>query len=90
MEIKLLTKSKNELEFEVIGEKTILNPLKYQLLEDTKVTLADWRIDHPLLANPRFFLKVKEGNPKTILLKAIGALQKDTDSLRKSIEGMKE
>lgn len=90
MEIKILTKNKNELEFEVIGEKTILNPLKYKLLDDNKVTLADWRIDHPLLANPRFFLKVKEGNPKTILLKAIGTLKKDTDSLRKSIEEMKE
>ncbi len=90
MEIKILTNKKNELEFEVIGEKTILNPLKYKLLDDNKITLADWRIDHPLLANPRFFLKVKEGNPKTILLKAVRALKKDTDSLRKSIEEMKK
>ena len=90
MEIKVLTKTKNELEFEVIGEKTILNPLKYKLLDDNKVTLADWRIDHPLLTNPRFFLKVKEGTPKTILLKAIKSLKKDTDSLRKAVEEMKE
>jgi DNA-directed RNA polymerase subunit L len=90
MEIKILSNKKNELEIEVIGEKTILNPLKYKLLDDNKVTLADWRIDHPLLTNPRFFLKVKEGKPKTILLKAIRSLKKDADTLRKSIEELKE
>lgn len=90
MEIKVIDNKKNVLEFEVIGEKTILNPLKYKLLENKKVASVDWRIDHPLLANPRFYLKTKEGTPKTILLKALRDLKKDSSTLRKALEELKK
>ena len=60
MELKILKNRKNELEFEIIGEKTILNPLKYKLLDDKSVTLADWRIDHPLLTKVE--IKIKRFN----------------------------
>ena len=90
MEIKIIGQTKKELEFEVIGEKTILNPLKYKLLENKNVSSADWRISHPLLANPRFYLRIKEGTPKTILLKAIRDLKKEFGIFRNSLEELKD
>ena len=54
MEVKILKENNDELEFEVISEKTILNPLKQKLLEYKEVTCADWRVKHPLTSSPTF------------------------------------
>ncbi len=56
MEIKIKKESDKELEFEVIKEKTILNPLKQKLLEYDEVEYAEWKVAHPLIANPEFYV----------------------------------
>lgn len=86
MEVKIIKETNNELEFEVISEKTILNPLKQKLLEYKEVTYAEWRVEHPLTSNPTFHVKVKKGDTKKIVLKAVKEIRQEIDSLLQQLE----
>ena len=86
MEIKIKKESKKEMEFEVIYEKTILNPLKQKLLEYDEVEIAEWTIPHPLTANPGFYVRVRKGNVREIVQKAIDDIQKDLNDMLQQLE----
>jgi len=86
MEVKILKESKNEIEFEVIGEKTLLNPLKNKLLEYENVEFAEWKIEHPLISNPTFYLRVKKDGVRETLKKAIDELKAELSELIKQME----
>ena len=86
MEVKIKKESNKELEFEVIKEKTILNPLKQKLLEYDEVEYAEWRVEHPLISNPEFYVRVKKGNVKEIVKKAINELKEEIENLLQQLE----
>jgi len=86
MEVKIKKESDKELEFEVIKEKTILNPLKQKLLEYDEVEYAEWRVEHPLISNPEFYVRVKKGNVKEIVKKAINELKEEIENLLQQLE----
>ena len=86
MELKIKKESKKEMEFEIIKEKTILNPLKEKLLEYDGVEYAEWRIEHPLTSNPEFYVRVKKGNVREILKKAMGEIRQELDDLLQQLE----
>jgi DNA-directed RNA polymerase subunit L len=86
MEVKVIEETDTEFVFEVITEKTILNPLKERLLTHEQVDYAGWNVEHPLLANPRFTLRVHEGTPRDILTTAVQEIQDDIEDLKKQLE----
>jgi len=86
MEIKIIKERNKEIEFEIIGEKTILNPLKQKLLEYDEVEYAEWTVKHPLVKNPQFYLKVKKGEARKVIKKAIDDIKKDIVELQKQLE----
>jgi len=86
MEIKVKKESKKELEFEVIKEKTILNPLKQKLLEYEEVEYAEWNVPHPLVGNPEFYVRVSKGNAREIVKKAIKELKEEIEELMAQLE----
>ncbi len=86
LEVKIKKESDKEIEFEIIGEKTLLNPLKQKLLEYKEVEYAEWEVKHPLTTNPEFYLRVSNGNVKEVLKRAIEDLKKDIESLQKQID----
>ena len=86
MEVKIKKDNGKELEFEVIGEKTLLNPLKNKLLEYEDVEFAEWRVEHPLIANPEFYLRVKKGSARDFLKKAIEELKGELKNLLEQVE----
>ncbi|MBC7129285.1 MAG: DNA-directed RNA polymerase subunit L [Thermoplasmatales archaeon] len=86
MEIKIKKDNGKEIEFELIGEKTILNPLKQKLLQYEEVEYAEWRVEHPLISNPEFYLRVNKGNAKKILKKAIKEIKNEIDELYSCLE----
>jgi DNA-directed RNA polymerase subunit L len=62
MKINVIKEDKTELEIEVVGEgHTLCNALRETLGENKEVLEAKYRIEHPLLSDPRIFIKVKEG-----------------------------
>jgi len=77
MEIKVVSKSKNELRMEIIGEDhTFCNLLQNVLLQDKNVEFAGYDQPHPLIRSSILYLKTKrEVSPEKILLNALGSVQ---------------
>jgi DNA-directed RNA polymerase subunit L len=77
MEVKVVSKSKNELRLEIIGEDhTFCNLLQNILLEDKNVELAGYDQPHPLIRSSILYLKTKRDfSPERTLLNALGNMQ---------------
>jgi DNA-directed RNA polymerase subunit L len=73
MEVKVLSKSKNELRLEIIGEDhTLCNLLQNVLLEDKNVELAGYDQPHPLIRSSIIYVRTKrEVSPEKTLLTAL-------------------
>ena len=82
MELRLVNKTANRLEIEVIGENdTLLNLLKQKLLADPAVETATYIMGHPYLDNPLFVVEVKNGKPEQALKNAAKELRGNFDEL---------
>ena len=60
MEVKIKKDNGKEIEFEVIGEKTLLNPLKNRLLEYEEVEFAEWKLNIHLFQIQNFISGLKK------------------------------
>lgn len=70
MELRARTISDKEMEIEVLGEnETFLNPIKQKLLADKDVDIAEYVIEHPFLAIPRIYFRVRGGAKAQVVLK---------------------
>jgi DNA-directed RNA polymerase subunit L len=87
MEIKILKDRANELEIEIIGEdSTILNPIKEKLLERDNVVYAEYSIEHPILSNPKLYIKTKDAKPREELKSVLRELQEEFRSFKEQAE----
>jgi len=71
MKIRVLERGERSLKIEIVGEgHTFCNLLRDFLLKDPDVEFAAYRIDHPLVSNPVFYVRTKDGDPEKALKKA--------------------
>jgi len=77
MEVKVISRSKNELRLEVIGEDhTFCNLLQNVLLDDKNVELAGYDQPHPLIRASVIYLKTRRDiSPEKTLLNALDSMQ---------------
>jgi DNA-directed RNA polymerase subunit L len=77
MEVRVLSKSKNELKVEIVGEDhTFCNLLQNVLLEDKNVEIAGYDQPHPLIRSSIVYFKTKrEASPEKVLLNALANIQ---------------
>jgi DNA-directed RNA polymerase subunit L len=77
VEVKVLSKSKNELRLEIVGEDhTFCNLLQNVLLQDKNVELAGYDQPHPLIRSSVVYLRTKrEASPEKTLLNALSNIQ---------------
>ena len=88
MELKTIKKTAKELELEITGEtETILNPITEVLLKDSNVDYASYMADHPESNKRRLYIRVKQGKPEEILLKAVKQLENEVKTFSKNFEG---
>ena len=73
MEVKVLSKTKNELKIEIFGEDhTFCNLLQNVLLQDKNVEIAGYDQPHPLIRSSVVYLRTKrEVSPEKVLLTAL-------------------
>lgn len=84
MEIKVVDKSKNRFEFQIIGEDhTLCNALIEELKKIPEVDSASYGIRHPLEGIPKVLVESKKKDPQDLLLLAIKNLSKKNDSFKK-------
>jgi DNA-directed RNA polymerase subunit L len=87
MELKILRKTKTELELEVTGEdETILHPITHILLENDDVEYAACMADNPLAVKKRLFIRVKKGSPEDVLKKAVKHLSDEIKQFGKNFD----
>lgn len=77
MQVNVLSKSKNELRLEIMGEDhTFCNLLQSLILEDKNVEIAGYDQPHPLIRTSIVYLRTKrEASPEKILLNALSGIQ---------------
>jgi DNA-directed RNA polymerase subunit L len=77
MELKVVSKGKNELRIELVGEDhTFCNLLQNALLEDKNVEIAGYDQPHPLIRSSIVYLRTKRDvSPEKVLLNALANIQ---------------
>jgi len=86
MEFKVLEESKTKLVFQLPGEThTFCNVLKQELLQVKGVSLATYKIDHPLVGIPQFLIETKGIEPRKALQEALKALKKKAEEFKKEV-----
>ncbi len=90
--MKIIKDTKNELEIEITGEShTLCNALRKTLMEDKDVEAAAYVVDHPIIGEPKLYLKAKD--PHKSLKKAAETLKSrcyELKGLMESIESSKK
>jgi DNA-directed RNA polymerase subunit L len=82
--MKIIKDTKNELEIEITGEShTLCNALRKTLMEDKDVESAAYIMEHPIIGEPKLYVKAK--NPRKSLKKAAETIKKRCDELKKEI-----
>jgi DNA-directed RNA polymerase subunit L len=89
MDFKIIEESKDKLVFELEGEThTFCNALKRELQETKGVTVATYKIDHPLVGIPKFQIETKGVDPKKALKDALKTLKKKVSEFEKAVKGL--
>ena len=89
MEFNVLEESKSKLVFQLKGEThTFCNALKKELLDVKNVTVATYKIDHPLVGVPEFIIETKSGDPRKALKEALAALKKKAHEFIKEVKDL--
>ncbi|MBU0457481.1 MAG: DNA-directed RNA polymerase subunit L [Nanoarchaeota archaeon] len=87
MEFNVLEETKNKLVFELKGEThTFCNILKEELLTVKGVSLAIYRIDHPLIGVPQMRIETTKGTePRKALKEALANIKKKAIEFQKEV-----
>ena len=87
MELKIVKKTKTELELEIMGEnETLLHPITHILSENNDIEYATTISEHPLAPSRRLFIRVKKGSPNDALKKAVKFLEDEMKDFSKQIK----
>jgi len=82
LELKVISKTENELKVEIKGEDhTLLNLLRTALLEYPSVEVVWYDISHPLVSEPLLYIKTKDEDPVELLKKVLKGLKEDLDEM---------
>ncbi len=89
MEFIVNEEKKDKMTFELKGEThTFCNALKSELLQVKGVTLASYRINHPLIGVPEFVMETKGIEPRKALKEALKNLKKKAEDFKKEIPSL--
>lgn len=87
MEFNVQEESKKRIVFELKGEThTFGNALKEELQKVSGVTIATYKISHPLIGIPQMLVETKGIEPRQALKSALAALKKKADDFQKEVK----
>ncbi|MDI9619910.1 MAG: DNA-directed RNA polymerase subunit L [Candidatus Nezhaarchaeota archaeon] len=86
MKIRVLEGDERSMKFEIIGEgHTFCNLLRDFLKKDPDVEFAAYKIDHPLVSNPLFYLKTKQSKPEEALKRAAKSIREVLEDFKRCL-----
>jgi len=87
--MKVIKDTKKELEIEITGEThSLCNTLRKTLMEDDDVEAAAYVIEHPIIGEPKLYVKAK--NPKKSLKLAAETVKARCDELKDLINSAED
>ena len=87
--MKVLKDTKKEYEIEITGEThSICNTLRKTLMEDEDVEAAAYVIEHPIIGEPKLYIKGK--NPKASLSQAAEIVKARCTELKDLIDSSED
>lgn len=89
MEVKVLLNEKNTVELELVGaDQSLAQILATMLNDDKDVEFASYKLEHPLLASPKIYVRTKKGDASKILLEKLDELKKQVVDFRKQFSDL--
>jgi len=91
MNVKILEEASQRIRFEIEGmTHTLANALKFELRNDSAVTIAGYSISHPLVGKPAFVVETKKGSTaRKSVDEAVKRLTSTLDSIGKKAKDLK-
>lgn len=87
MKLNIIEDKKDSLILEIEGEQhTFPALLCWALLKDSKVKVAVYDIEQPLVGKPKIYIRTKGKKPKNAILKSLDLIDKELDSIKKGIK----
>ncbi len=87
--MKVIKDTKKELEIEITGEShSLCNTLRKTLMEDEDVEAAAYVIEHPIIGEPKLYVKAK--NPKKSLKKAAETVKSRCNEFKDLIDASED
>jgi DNA-directed RNA polymerase subunit L len=84
---KVLEKGKDSITLEMMNyDNTLLRPLMDEILKDEQVKEARYFIKHPIIDNPKIFIKVKSGKPQAALKRSVKRLSKVYETVQTDLQ----
>lgn len=84
MDVRILIKEKNVLELELEGgDQSLAQLLAEKLNAEKDVDFAAYKVDHPLIALPRLYVRTKKGDPVKLVLEKLKEIKKDVADFKK-------
>ena len=78
MEVKILTNEKNVLEMELNGaDPSLAQLLAEKLGAEKDVEFASSKVEHPLLGEPKLYVRMKKGEPAKLVLEKLEEIKKE-------------
>lgn len=82
--LEIVKIDETSLEIKVKGETyTLFSPLVEYLSNDPDVEYVQFDVDHPLLENAYFKVKVKRGSPLEVVERAVKSILSDLEELER-------
>lgn len=86
MELKIISSSDKELDFEIVGgEYTLAELLTSRLNQKKEVEFASYTVAHPLVANPHIYVRVSSGKAAKLVSDTLEELRAEVAEFRESI-----
>jgi len=86
LELKIISAEEKEVEFEIVGgEYTIAELLTSRLNDKKEVEFASYRIAHPLVANPRIYVRVSSGKALSLISETLDELKDEVAAFREAL-----
>ncbi|MHA1232244.1 MAG: DNA-directed RNA polymerase subunit L [Candidatus Helarchaeota archaeon] len=88
MELKIIKEDKDAIEIQILGEgHTLCTNLKQILFEDPSILFAGYMIKHPLMAEPRLYVKTNGSKtPKQAIIDACKSLIKRCNEFKEQLD----
>ncbi len=84
MEVKILVNEKNTLELELSEvDQSLAQLLAEKLSSEKSVDFAAFKLEHPIIGNPKIILKTKKGDPEKLVLEKLEEIKKDVADFKK-------